>query len=72
MSTVKKAQARIAPAWAARNWPQVGPFRRGDGGQSMTTKDAAHGARRDPVAELGQLAMDAAITPARILACQTF
>ncbi len=36
----------------------------------MAAKDAADGVGRDPVAELEQCALDATITPTRVLAAQ--
>src|SRR6266700_2242351 len=38
---------------------------------AMTAQDAADGGRRDPVAELEELALDAAIAPTWVLAAQT-
>jgi len=63
VSTVKKSQARVAIAWALRNWAQVGPSASWCRRHAMATEDAADGGRRDSVAELEQLALNAAIAP---------
>ena len=59
MSTCKKSHARMADAWEARNCRQIGDARRG--------QDPPDGSRADTVPEAKEFALDAPVTPARVL-----
>ena len=67
VSTCRKSTARMPVAWAVRNCRHVGPDRRGPGSMPAARQDLPHGGRRHGDAELGQLAMDPAMSPQRIL-----
>ena len=68
MSTWAKSTARIAWACADRNCRQVGPDRRGAGSSPGALQDLPDGRGGDGMAEADQLALDASVAPAGILA----
>jgi hypothetical protein len=67
VSTVKKSVTSSPPAWACRNWLQVGPPRRGAGPETVPAQDPPHRAHRDPHAEGAALPHDPHIPPSGIL-----
>jgi hypothetical protein len=57
-------------ACACKNSRQLGPLRRGAGSSFRFGQQPADAGRRHSEAELGELAADPPMTPARILACE--
>jgi hypothetical protein len=68
LSPVKKSQATKLAAWARRNSRQHGPDRRGAGSSFACASSRRTLVGRDVQAELGQLAADPPMAPARVLA----
>jgi hypothetical protein len=68
VSTVKKSQARMLVACWRRNCCQLSPIRRGCRLEARGEQDPPDAARRDGEAELAELAGDAWVAPARVLA----
>ena len=63
----KKSHAGIPDAWEARNCCQVGDAPRGGGREPSRCQDPADGSRAGLVPEAEEFALDAPVTPARVL-----
>ena len=70
VSTCRKSTARIPAVWACRNCRHVGPEWRCAGSMPAARRICHNGGRRECHAELGQFAVDPAVSPQRILLCQ--
>jgi hypothetical protein len=70
VSRWKKSVASSPAAWALRNVRQWVSVPRGAGPHACRGQDAADGAGADVVSESGELALDAAVSPSRVLPCQ--
>ena len=66
-STVKKSHARTASACARRNWDQVGEVRRGAGSIPAFFRISHAVDAAILYAQAGQLAIDPAVAPFRVL-----
>ena len=70
VSRWKKSVASSPAAWARRKVRQWVSVPRGAGPRRVGGQDAADGAGADVVSEPGELALDAAVSPARVLPCK--
>ena len=70
VSTVKKSHATIPAAWARRNVVHDSDDRPGAGSMPARLEDRPHGRRGDGDAEPGEFAVDAAVTPRRVLSSE--
>jgi len=70
VSRWKKSVASNPAAWALRNVRQGVSIPGGAGPRSRGGQDPADGAGAEVVSESGELALDAAVSPARVLPCQ--
>src|SRR5438034_8572127 len=67
VSTVRKSQASIVPAWWRRNTRQLSPSCSRAGWQPMADQDRADRARWDAEAEAAQLTDDPPVAPSCVL-----
>ena len=70
VSRWNRSQARIACACARRNCVQDGPARRGEGSMPAVLQDVPDGGGADLVAEAGEFAVDASVSPGGVLGGQ--
>ncbi len=69
LSTVKKSQATIPEACASRNWRQLNDALR-EPGRDHADENGADAGGRNSVPKLGELSLDPAVSPPRILSSQ--